>query len=176
MRHAPTPAVATIIVLAFAIVGPRGHAVAQEPQHISFKVPAENSKYTQQVSLPVTGSPNHIMRAYELHRIYPGNSPIIGGLRLVESWEQGIGDRFAGNGDGTSYTAFVLDNGDQFYVRNSLVIQNISGKTVATTVGRITGGTGRLTGIQGVVRGLANFDTKTGFNEGTTEIDYSLSK
>jgi hypothetical protein len=174
MRHTPTLAVATIISLTFGIAGPTCHAVAQETLHVSFKVPAENSKYTQQVNLNVTGSPNHIMRAYELHRTYPGNPPVIGGLKLVESWEQGIGDRFDGNGDGTSYTAFVLDNGDKFYVRNSLLIQNVSGKTVATTVGRITGGTGKLAGIQGVVRSLTNFDIKTGFNEGTNEIDYSI--
>jgi hypothetical protein len=114
MRHTPTLAVATIISLTFGIAGPTCHAVAQETLHVSFKVPAENSKYTQQVNLNVTGSPNHIMRAYELHRTYPGNPPVIGGLKLVESWEQGIGDRFDGNGDGTSYTAFVLENGDKF--------------------------------------------------------------
>jgi hypothetical protein len=164
----------TLLSLPFALSS--SDAVGQEAQHVSFKVASENSKYTQQVNLSVTDAPNHIMRAYELHRTYPSNPPVIGGYKLVESWEQGIGDRFDGNGDGTSYTVFILENGDKFFVRNSLLIQNISGKTVATTVGRITGGTGKFAGILGVVRNLANFDAKTSFNEGTTEIDYSMGK
>jgi hypothetical protein len=166
----------TMALLCLATALPASNAVAQEKHHVSFKVPAENSKYTQQVNLNVQDVPNHIMRAYELHRTYPNNPPIINGLKLTDSWEQGIGDRFDGSGDGTSYTVFVMDNGDKFFVRNSLVIQNVSGKTVATTTGHITGGTGKFTGIQGTLGAIANFDIKTGFNEGQNDIEYWISR
>jgi hypothetical protein len=176
MNRLTTLTLTTIAFLSFAVALPAGHAIAQEKQHVSFKVPAEDSKYTQQINLNVQDVPNHIMRAYELHRTYPNNPPVIGGLKLVESWEQGIGDRFDGSGDGTSYTVFVMENGDKFFVRNSLVIKSTSGKTTATTIGHITGGTGKFAGIQGTIGGSANFDIKTGFNEGQNDIEYWIGK
>ena len=153
---------------------PTSLATAQEKQHVSFKNPAENSKYTQQVNLSVPDAPNHIMRAYELHRTYPNNPPVIGGLKLSESSEQGIGDRRDGSGDGSSYVTYVMENGDKFFVRQSLVIQNISGKTVATVVGHIISGTGKFSEMHGMLRATATFDIKTGFNEAQTDIEYSM--
>jgi hypothetical protein len=36
--------------------------------------------------------------------------------------------------------------------------------------------TGKFAGIQGMLRAFANFDTKTGFIEAQTEIEYSMGK
>jgi hypothetical protein len=41
-------------------------------------------------------------------------------------------------------------------------VQNASSKTTATTVGHIMGGTGRLVGIQGVVRSVIGIDPRPG--------------
>jgi hypothetical protein len=114
------------------------------------------------------------MRAYEIHRTYPNSPPVIGGLKLSETSEQGIGDRRDGGGDGSSYVTYVMENGDKFFVRQSLVIQNISGKTMATVVGQIIGGTGKFSAMQGLLRATATFDTKTGFNESQTDIEYLM--
>jgi len=176
MNRRTTLILKTVAMLSLAIALPVDHVAAQEKQRVSFKSPAENSKYTQQVNLNVADVPNHIVRAYEVHRTYPNNAPVINGLKLVECWEEGVGDRIDGSGDGTSYVAYVMENGDKFFVRQSLVIQNISGKTSATTVGHITGGTGKFAGMQGMLRASANFDAKTGFNEAQTDIEYSMSK
>jgi hypothetical protein len=176
MNRPTTLTLTTIAFLSFAVALPAGHAVAQEKQHVSFKNPAENSKYTQQVNLNVPDVPNHIMRAYEIQRTYPNNAPVINGLKLVESSEQGVGDRIDGSGDGASYVTYVMENGDKFFVRQSLVIQNVSGKTAATVVGHITGGTGKFTEMRGMLRAAANFDIKTGFNEAQTDIEYWFAK
>jgi hypothetical protein len=166
----------TTIALLCLIALPTGRAVAQEKQHVSFKAPAANSKYTQQLNVDVGDAPNHIVRIWELQHTYPNDAPVINGVKLVEWWERAIGDRFDGSGDGTSYAVFVMENGDKFFARISLVVQNTSGKLAASTAGHITGGTGKFAGIQGIVRGTANFDPKTGFNESQMEIDYSVGR
>jgi hypothetical protein len=51
---------------------------------------------------------------------------------------------------------------------------NDSGKVTVMIAGRVTGGTGKLTKIQGVVREMVNFDPKTNSNENRTEIEYSV--
>ena len=40
-----------------------GNALAQQKQQVSFKVPAENSKYTQQQFLDVGDTPDHQVRS-----------------------------------------------------------------------------------------------------------------
>jgi hypothetical protein len=55
-------------------------------------------------------------------------------------------------------------------------VQNTAGKLTNTVVGNITGGTGKLAGIQGNARSVANFNYNTGFVEPQIEIEYSIGK
>jgi hypothetical protein len=66
----------------------------------------------------------------------------------------------------------VKENGDKFFVRNIGVVQNTAGKLANTIVGNITGGTGKLAGIQGNSRAVDNFNYNTGFVETQIEIEY----
>jgi hypothetical protein len=55
----------TVLALLYvAVAAPAGDAAAQEKLHVSFKVPAENNKYTQQLNINVGDAPNHIKRVY----------------------------------------------------------------------------------------------------------------
>jgi hypothetical protein len=101
---------------------------------------------------------------------------VINGLKLADDTSWGLTDIVDGNGSATVYTAYSMDNGDKFFARANLVIENAGGKLTATQVGRITGGTGKLIGIQGSIRVVTHFDIKSGFNEGQTDIDYSIGK
>ena len=81
------------------------------------------------------------------------------------------------NRPSTTYTVYVLENGGKFFSRAALVAQsNDSGKLTATSVGPITGGTGKFAGIQGTVRGLATATPNTAINEGQTTIEYWFVK
>ena len=131
---------------------------------------------TQQLNIDVGDVLNHIVRINEIHRIYPNNAPVINGLKLVETWSRTIADYIDGNGSGTSYSVYLMENGDKFFDRTSLLVQNTSGKLTAANVGYITGGTGKFVGMQGIVRAFGNFDYKTGFNENQIEIEYSIGK
>jgi len=162
--------------LSSGIALPAGHAVAQEKQHVSFKAPAENTKFTQQLNIEVRDVPDHMVRVFEVHGTFPSNAPVIDGTKLAETWASGIGDRVDGNGPATQYNVFVMANGDKFYARLDALVQRTSGKLLSTQVGNITGGTGKFAVIQGTVRIVTNFDYKTGFNESQYDIEYSMGK
>jgi len=65
----------TIALLCLAVALPAGAALAQEKQHVSFKAPAENSKYTQTSIIDVGDMPGHQVRVFEIHRTYPTTLP-----------------------------------------------------------------------------------------------------
>jgi hypothetical protein len=83
--------------------------------------------------------------------------PVINGLTLVEEWDRGFGNRLDGSDPATIYAVYVMENGHNFFVRNIGVVQNTAGKLTSTVVGNITGGTGKLAGIQGNTRSVANY-------------------
>jgi len=166
----------TMALLSLAVALPAGNAIAQEKQHVSYKHVAGTSKFTQQLNVDVGDRPNHILRVYEIHDTSGDNPLVINGLKLVESWNEGIGDRIEGSGDGTGYTVWVFENGDRFFSRFTNVVQSVEGKLTSTSVGHITGGTGKFAGIQGIERDTVNFDFKTGFVGGEGDIEYWISK
>jgi hypothetical protein len=152
------------------------NALAQQKQLVSFKTPAENVKFTQQLNIELKDAPNHIVGTYEAHANFPGSdAPVINGLRIVEEWSGGTRDRLDGNGPDMGYSVFIIENGDRFFTRYIGHVQNNSGRFTDTTFGPITGGTGKLLGIQGTVRSVANFNF-SGFNETQTVIEYSIGK
>jgi hypothetical protein len=166
----------TVALLSLGVALPESNALAQQKQHVSFKTPAENSKFTQQLIIDVGDAPEHIVRAFEIHFTYPTNAPVINGLKLVETWGRGITDYIDGNGSATVYIVIATENGDRLFARVTGVTSKTSDKLAATQVGFITGGTGKLAGMQGVVRISSDFDYKTGFNETQFDIDYSIGK
>jgi hypothetical protein len=163
-----------LLVLAASL--PAGSAVAQQKQQVSFKVPAENIKFGVQQNVVVADVPNHIVRVFEVRQTFPNDAPVINGLKLAEIWQRGIADITDGVGTTSSYYIFVMENGDKFFVRNANVIQpSAGGKLVATSVGHITGGTGKLGMIQGIARSSTTFDPIAGVpGDSQTDIAYSM--
>jgi hypothetical protein len=151
-------------------------AIAQEKQRVSFSTPNENTKYTEKTeNIDLGDVPNHILRVFEIQRTYPNNAPMINGMKMVESWTRGAGDRIDGTGTNLQYVVFIMDNGDKIFARMEGTAINDSGKITVMIAGRITGGTGKLARIQGVIREMVNFDPKTNSNENRTEIEYSVA-
>jgi hypothetical protein len=152
-------------------------ALAQQKQQVSFKTPAANTKYTQQTTVDVGDVPGHQVRVFELHRTYPGDAPVIAGLKLTENWTRGVTDFVDGTGSSVNYNVFIMENGDKFFTRTTLVAQSLgSGKFATTSAGTIIGGTGKLSGIQGVIRTSGSAQPTAGVNENQTDIEYWLAK
>jgi hypothetical protein len=177
MNRLITLALITMAVLCLAVALPAGEATAQQKQRVSFKTPPENSKYAQQHAIEVGDMPGHEVRVYEIHRTYPSNAPVINGLKLAESWTRGVSDYIDGNGSNTSYNVYILENGDRLFTRVALVAQSLgTGKLTTASAGTITGGTGKVAGIQGTVRTLGTSEPKAGVNDNQTDIEYWMAK
>jgi len=167
-------------IAALAVIGvalPLGSAVAQQKQQITIKTPAANTKYTQQQTIDVGDMPGHQVRIYEIHRTYSSNPPMINGMQLKESWSRGVTDYIEGNGPNTTYSIYIMDNGDTFFTRTSLVAQSLGGGKITTSAaGTITGGTGKLAGIVGIIRTNGTADPKAGVNDNQADIEYWFQK
>jgi hypothetical protein len=175
MRNVTLFAIVTTVAFAFAL--PTPGAPAQEKQRVSIKVPAANTKYTQQHVIDAGDAPGHQIRIFELHRTYTGNQPVINGLKLVENWSRGFSDYTDGNGLNPGYSEYVLENGDKFFTRFTCVAASPGeGKIDTTCTAQITGGTGKLSNIRGVIRSSNKADPKSGFNENQAEVEYYMAK
>jgi len=165
---------ATIALLCLAVALPTNDVFAQ--QRLVFKVAAENTKYTQQQAIDVGDVSGHQVRLFEIHRTYSSNAPVINGMKMVESWTRGITDYTNNNGEGTIYGVYVFENGDKFFTRGTLVAVQSPGASnlTATTVGPITGGTGKLAKINGMARTSTSANPEAGVNETQVDIEYWL--
>ena len=174
MVHLNTFTMTTIASLCLAVALPASEVFAQ--QRLVFKIAAEDTRYTQQHEIDVGDIPGHQVRLFEIHRTYPGNAPVISGMKIVESWTRGISDYTNNNGEAITYGIYVLENGDKFFPRGSLVsVQSPEATNLtATTVGPITGGTGKLARINGMARTSTSANPKTGMNEMQVDLEYWL--
>ena len=50
------------------------------------------------VAIDVADMPGHQLRAYEIHRTFPADPPVINGLALKEIWTSGVSDTVDQNG------------------------------------------------------------------------------
>jgi hypothetical protein len=176
MNRITTLTLATMALLPLAVALSASNALAQEKQHVSYKVSPANSKYIVSQNVDVGDVPNHIVRVFEVLRTFPVNAPVIGGVKLVQQAERGTGDLIDGNGTGNEYDVFTMDNGDKLFARGTNVVQTAAGKLSATGIRSITGGTGKFATAHGLVRFAANFDPQSGFTESQIEIEYALGQ
>ena len=164
----------TMTILSLMIGLTPDSAVGQEKQHVSYKTSSENTE-VHATNVDVGDVPNHIVRVFDVHRTHK-DGPMINGVRLVEEFARGTTDLTDSNGTSVGYGVYVLENGDKFLARFTQVNKNSSGKVAASGVGPVTGGTGKLAEIHGVVQFVVSFDVKSGFNEQQTDIDYTVGK
>ena len=177
MNRQITLIVTTLALLCLGVAVPAGDASAQQKQRVSYKVTAENSKYTQQQFLDVGDVPGHQVRSYEIYRSFPNNAPVVNGMKIKETWTRGYSDYINGNGTSTTYGVMVMENGDKIFTRSALVAQSDeSGKLTVIAAGPITGGTGKFAGIQGLTRSITKADPKAGFNEVDSVLEYWIDK
>jgi len=167
------------IAIAFSAVlalGATPGAWAQQKQKVSYKVSAESSKYPVRHALDVGDEAGHVIAVYEIHRLFGANPPVVNGVRLKETWSRGYSDFINQNGLSTNYQVFVGENGDRFFtVSRTMGQADDSGKRNTVSVGHITGGTGKFSGMRGMTRSQGASDGKRGFNETSTEIEYWFS-
>jgi hypothetical protein len=174
----PTSLILKIAALMWLVVAaPLADAVAQQRQRVFFHASGENAKYIKQYAIDVPDMRGHHLRVYEIRRTFPTNPPIVNGLAIKEIWTRGMADYTEDNGHGTLYSEYLMENGDRFFSFASVVAHKIGEDDyLSNTVGYITGGTGKLDGIQGALKTTARTHPKAGTLEVDTEIQYTIDK
>jgi hypothetical protein len=174
----PTSLILKIAALMWLVVAaPLADAVAQQRQRVFFHASGENAKYIKQYAIDVPDMRGHHLRVYEIRRTFPTNPPIVNGLAIKEIWTRGMADYTEDNGHGTLYSEYLMENGDRFFSFASVVAHKIGEDDyLSNTVGYITGGTGKLDGIQGALKTTARTHPKAGTLEVDTELQYSIDK
>ena len=172
-----------LVLMASVSVGLLGTlgAGAQEKKKLSYRVSAENTKYTQQHTIDVGDVPGHQIRIYEIHRVFPNDTVSYDGVQVKEQWVRAYSDYTDLNGPATAYTVTMLENGDKIFSRGELISQTVtnpdgSRRTTSLTVSRFTGGTGKFLGIQGTSKSVTTSDIKAGINENQVETEYWIAK
>jgi hypothetical protein len=167
----------TTLACAAALLLAAPGAWAQDKQKVSYKVGVEGTKYTQRHVIDVGDGAGHQVTLFEIHRTFGAGAPSINGVRMKESWTRGYGDYLDSNGVSTNYTVFVLESGDRFFVKSHTMGQaNAAGRRSTSSVGQITGGTGKLLNMRGIQRASGASDGKAGLNETSAEIEYWFAK
>jgi len=171
-------AIRSTIIASAAVLAMAGvpDAWAQAKQKVSYKVTAENAKYPQRHALEVGDQPGHMLVLFEIQRTFPSNAPVINGVKLKEIWTRGYGDYVDNNGASHNYSVYVLENGDKFYAVATTMGQATAGRRSTSSVGHITGGTGKLVNMRGMTRATGASEGKAGFNETSAEIEYWFAK
>ena len=161
----------TALALCFAT-----DALAQQKQKVSYKVGAQDSKYTQRHMLEVGDELGHQVGAFEIHRAFKADAPVVNGVKVKEIWTRGYSDYVQSSGLSVNYTTYVMENGDKFYaVSRTMGQADANGKRTTVGVGEIRGGTGKFVNIRGTVRANGVTDGKAGYNESQSEIEYWLA-
>lgn len=160
-------------------------SVGQEKHKVTWSSRPENTKFTVNHALEIPDAPRHIVRMLEIRRTFPENPPVVNGLKLVEDVAWGVYDTIAGNGRGSGYFSWRLENGDQVLGEWQDTLQTVfnpggSRKSTFAGVARWTGGTGTVRGIKGIARysgfsevSAAGVITRNGVS---AEADYSIEK
>lgn len=166
---------AGVVVGAFGISSPPD-AWAQQKQKYSFKTPPGVSKYEEQHAIDVGDVPGHQVRVFSVHTVYTQEAPVYDGVKVKEGWTRAATDYTEGNGHGAGYTVTLLENDDKIFGRWEGVTQTTTGAdgsrvTRTNSVTSLTGGTGKFTGIHGILRTVTTSDFKT-LSDVTTEGEY----
>jgi hypothetical protein len=127
----------------------------------------------RQSAIDVVEVPGHQVR-FELYRTFPENAPVVSGLKIKETRFSDYIDR---NGTTNNYVVFIMENDDKIFTRGPFIVQSsVGGKFTATGSATITGGTGKLAGIQGILRPVTHADPAEGFYKGQVEMEYWMGE
>lgn len=172
--------VAAVLATACLLAAPTA-AWAQQKHKYFFKAPPGTSKYTQQHTIDVRDVAGHQIRVGELHSKWGAEAPEFDGVKATESWAALMTDYINTSGRLMVYTVMLMANGDRIYTRSegttlTSVASGGSRKIAFSTVGAITGGTGKFATLRGVLRSTGFSDLKTGTSGNVTEGEYWFDK
>jgi hypothetical protein len=171
-----TGAIAITVMLSTA-----GSAGAQQKTKLAYTRPANMSNYTQQHRVDVGDVAGHQLRVFELKGIYPETVVSFAGEAVREEYHRGLSDYVDDTGHHFGYSEYLLKNGDKVFGRfdgTSQRVKAADGSATSSFLGviSITGGTGKLRSIRGVLRYSGVADHAKNSNEERIDGEYWLGE
>lgn len=110
--------------------------------------------YLEERAIDVGDVPGHQVRIYQLKYQYPKKDLIFLGIAVKESVTSGISDYTNWSGQFTTYSVYLLEDGNKIFARGAGNNQSgADGERKFSFVENFVGGTGKFRGIRGQVRG-----------------------
>ena len=167
---------AVLVLLAIA----SGPASAQEHFKLNYNQVGQTSKYLGQQAFDVGDQAGHQVRIYKVQRTFTEESAfVIRGVRVKSTEANGYSDYTNGIGPISGYEVWTMADGGKVYAEYSGSTLSEGTETgsrrgVATSAGRITGGTGAWKSIRGMVHNVSRFDSdpQKGYSQTDTRVEY----
>jgi hypothetical protein len=164
---------AAAVLLAF------GAAQAAEPERhpLAYGLDAGAASYVRQYRVEVGDVPRHELRVFDLTRKFTRATPVIDGVRVVESRERGVADLVDQDGSESAYVIYLLEDGNRVFGRYSGTVKTRrwpDGSRHYDVDGLIelTGGTGRFEAIRGSVTVWQALDPGADSSQGAAQGEY----
>ena len=141
----------TMSALAMVLAAP---VMAQQKQSLSYSKSSSDSRYTQEHMIDVGDVPGHQVRIYEITLSFKNDELAFEGVAVKEQWVRGMSDYTNWSGPATTYSVYVLEDGNKVFMRGTVTSQmtaNADGSKALrfSTVENFVGGTGKFVGIRG---------------------------
>ena len=129
-------------------------AIAQpEPTPLSYDAAAAEAATTRRYQLEVGDKPRHVLRLYEIRRVFTRRPPVFDGIATMEMHERGTADLVEESGKQSAYVTYLLVDGNQVYgsytgaVRSSRWPDGSWHHEIRGMI-ELTGGTGRFAALR----------------------------
>jgi len=124
-------------------------------------------------------APGHQLRIVEIEKTCSRNHPKVRGVNITKVRQWAFTNYTNGIGPVIFYETWSDDNGNMFFLEGtseteSRITATGSRRGTSHGSGRITGGTGQFTSIQGGLVGHTEFDSDpdNGYNRNTSRLEY----
>jgi hypothetical protein len=151
--------------------------LAQDGQVISYDAAAAETKYSANYRVIVGDVPEHVLRLFELHRIFGRRPPVFRGVTAKQMWERGSADTIDQSGSESSYVTYLLEDGSKVFGRYTGTITSFrwpDGSRHYDMLGVIVleGGTGSFSRTRGTIRIRASVDPGADSNQIESKGEY----
>jgi hypothetical protein len=152
-------------------------ALAQDRQAISYDAATAETKYSANYRVIVGDVPEHVLRVFELHRVFAHRPPVFRGVTAKQMWERGSADTIDQNGSESAYVTYLLEDSNKVFGRYAGTITSFrwpDGSRHYDVLGVIVlnGGTGPFSGIRGTIRIRASVDPGADSNQIESKGEY----
>lgn len=168
------------LALSVAALLPAAAVHAQERFKLQFNQVGQSSKYIAQQAYDVGDSPGHQVRIYKVQRTFTeASSFVVRGVRVTSTEVNGYSDYTNGVGPIWGYEVWSMADGGKVFVQYigstfSEPTETGSRRGIATSAGRIIGGSGAWKNIRGMVHSTSRFDSdpQKGYSQGDNQGEY----